>query len=244
MKHKGFEFNGASRSNQRAKRRKTNLILNSLIVVVLLLIMIVSFTIFFGNGKESSSSESNQNIETNNNKEETTLNNEDEETNNSDDEAQAEDTSNSGTDSNSTDIDSETENDETNIEEDVNATEPDSEDVVEVGGSADPNVKTTITNPNWQPVGTVQSGEHASVYDENSTDWQEMLRALSYGTGLDSSNMTVWFLGRNKEGGDNQSVATVSSKDNSVTYRVFIEWVNGQGWKPFKVEELHENDRR
>jgi cytoskeletal protein RodZ len=239
MKHKDFEFNGPSRSNQRAKRRKTNLILNSLIVIVLLLIIIVSFSIFFSNGDEATDQVSDQNIETKakDKDDETNTNAEEDEANNPDDEAvetsspvEAESDTNSDTGESVT---------EESIPEDETATEPESEDLV-TEGSSDPNVKLTITNPDWQPVGTVQSGEHATVYDESSTDWQEMLKAVSYGTGIDQSNMTVWFLGRNKQGTENQSVATVSTRDNSQTYRVFIEWVDNQGWKPIKIEELYE----
>jgi cytoskeletal protein RodZ len=228
MKHKDFEFNGPSRSNQRAKRRKTNLILNSLIVIVLLLIIIVSFSIFFSSGDEASDKVSNQNIETNVKDKVEAAN-----TNDGEDEA-VETTSPVDTDT----VSEETATDETETEDET-ITEPESEDVV-TEDSVDPNVKSTITNPDWQPVGTSQSGEHAAVYDESSTDWQEMLQAVSYGTGIEQSNMTVWFLGRNKEGSENQSVATVSTKDNTQTYRVFIEWVDNQGWKPIKIEELYE----
>lgn len=235
MKHKDFEFNGPSRSNQRAKRRKTNLILNSLIVIVLLLIIFVSFSIFFSNGDEAADNGSDQNIETNaKDKEEVNTNDGEDEANNTDVEEEAVETSSP--------VDSDTDSDETvtdeTVSEDETVTQPESEDVV-TEGSSDPNIKSTITNPDWQPVGTVQSGEHAAIYDESSTDWQEMLKAISYGTGIDQSNMTVWFLGRNKQGTENQSVATVSTKDNTQTYRVFIEWVDNQGWKPIKIEELY-----
>ncbi|CAG9608005.1 hypothetical protein NEOCIP111885_01697 [Pseudoneobacillus rhizosphaerae] len=232
MKHKDFQFNGPSRSNQRAKRRKTNLILNSLIVIVLLLIIIVSFSIFFSNGDKATEKVSDQNIETNakDKEDEANASVEEEETNNTDLEEEAVETT--------TPVDSETESDDT-VTENETVTEPESEDIV-TEGSSDPNVKTTITNPDWQAVGTVQSGEHVPVYNESSTDWQEMLKAISYGTGIEQSNMTVWFLGRNKQGPQNQSVATVTTKDNSQTYRVFIEWVDNQGWKPIKIEELYE----
>jgi phage-related protein len=237
MKHRDFEFNGPSRSNQRAKRRKTNLILNSLIVIVLLLIIIVSFSIFFSNGDEATGNASNQHTETSlKDKEEASTSGEGDEANKAD-EQEAVETS-SPVDAN-TESESETELDETITDVDETVTEPETEDIV-TEGSTDPNVKSTITNPDWQPVGTAQTGQHVAVYNESSIDWQEMLKAVSYGTGIDDGNMTVWFLGRNKQGAENQSVATVSTKDNSQTYRVFIEWVDNQGWKPVKIEELYE----
>ncbi|MHC0035822.1 YrrS family protein [Pseudoneobacillus sp. C159] len=238
MKHKQFEFNGASRSTQRAKRRKTNLILNSLIVIVLLLIVIVSYSIFFGGDDKASNPVGGQNTET------TDKNNHDK--------AKEED-SNKQVDKGSNENMPVEDGEETNSEsttdredsssDSMTPVEPETNDVVQEGGT-DSNVKSTITNPNWQPVGTVQTGEHVTVYDNSSVDWQEMLTAISYGTGLDPSNMTVWFLGRDKQGGANQSVATVSSKDNSINYRVYIQWIDSQGWKPTKIEELHVNDKR
>jgi cytoskeletal protein RodZ len=242
MKHKDFEINGASRSNQRAKRRKTNIILNSLIAIVILLIIIVSFSIFFSNGDHEATSGTASNESTQKSDDESI----EESQNIEKDEVVEDSSSDEETDSESsnseTDADSEESDSEELGSEEMTPTEPESEDVVSEGGS-DPNVKKTITNPDWQPVGTSQTGEHATVYDSNSTDWKEMEKAISYATGIDSSNMTIWFLGRNNESGS-QSVSTVSSKDNSITFRVVIEWIDGQGWKPIQVEELIENDRR
>jgi hypothetical protein len=224
MKQKDFKFNGPSRSNQMAKRRKTNLILNSLIVIVLVSIIMVSFLIFFSNGEEGSTNSDSQTIVSKENSQEKTKTvNGKENTENTVGEEEADSVA-----------------DKDSFVEGI-STSPESEDVV-TGGGIDPNVKSTITNPDWKPVGTTQSGGHATVYDQNSIDWQEMMRAISYGTGLDRNNMTIWFLGSN--GTENQSVSTITSKDQSVIYRVFIEWVDEQGWKPIKVEELYENNLR
>lgn len=239
MKQKDFDLRGASRSDQRAKRRKTNLILNSLIVIVILLIIIVSYSIFFGNGEKASttavdaSSQAQENQEANSEVD-------DSEESSANEGSQDTEESSSETDTNS-DKGEDTQTDEN--ETDTTVVESETENIVNEGGT-DPNVKNTITNPDWQPVGTSQSGEHVPVYDSASVDWKEMKKAISYGTGLNQSDMTVWFLGRNKDGAENQSVATVSTKDNSVTYRVYIEWIDGQGWKPIKIEELFENDKR
>jgi cytoskeletal protein RodZ len=243
MKQKDFDFSGPSRSNQRAKRRKTNLILNSLIAIVILLIIIVSFTIFFSDGENASTTASGSSIESTDknkdNEEEKSATNDKDEKDSSDDSV---DTNNDDSESDDEDSESDTESDDTNSEEDTNLDSNTEENVVTTGGS-DSNVKATITNPDWQAVGTAQVGEHVPVYDSNSTDWKEMEKAISYGTGLEQANMTLWFLGRNKEA-ENQSVATVSSKDNSLNFRVYIEWIDGQGWKPVLVEELYENDKR
>jgi hypothetical protein len=62
-----------------------------------------------------------------------------------------------------------------------------------------------------------------------------MLQTISSATGIDQSNMTVWFLGSDKStpGG---SVGTVSAKTKgSQKYRVYLQW-DGSGYKATKVE--------
>ncbi|MFL6560901.1 MAG: YrrS family protein, partial [Bacillus sp. (in: firmicutes)] len=139
--------------------------------------------------------------------------------------------------------------DETSTSEDSTTTEDasapedadESQDVV-TEGDGNSNVQTETENPSWQPVGTSQTGEHTAVYDKSSVDWQEMLNAISYATGLDQSNMTVYWLGRDKST-TNGSFGTVASKDNQQKYNVYLQWVDGQGWKPTKVEKLAEIDQ-
>jgi cytoskeletal protein RodZ len=111
--------------------------------------------------------------------------------------------------------------------------------VVQQGGG--PNVEETIKNPNWEPVATQQSGEHVSSFDTNSLDWKEKLKALSYATGIPENNMTVWFVSGE---GPNKAIGTVSPKGRkNDAYRVYIEWVDGKGWKPVQVEKLIHNDK-
>ncbi|MGN7177344.1 YrrS family protein [Cytobacillus sp. SAFR-174] len=212
--------NRESRFGKREKRKKTNIILNSLIALVIILIIVVSAKIFFGGNnndqalpaEEQTASESKQNEK---NKEDK---GNDIEQNKDKDEEKA---------------DNESEEEEKEPEENA---EEDKEQVVTEGGSG-PDVEKTIENPAWKPVGTSQTGEHTAVYDQNHADWQEMLSAISYATGVDQGNMTVWFLGNN---GPNSSVGTISTKDQSEKYRVYIDWVDGEGWKPSRVEVLNE----
>ncbi|MDE3839700.1 DNA primase [Bacillus methanolicus] len=221
----GNENEYVSRSKIREKRRKTNLILNSLIGIVLLLIVIISFNIFFGGNDEKAAGNQEQRRETNQVKNDgkRSVSRENDEQAEYEEESQEE----SGYEQESEEPSAEEADDDTSTEE--------SEPVVTEGGSS-PDVKATIVNPSWKPIGTTQTGEHpAAVYDESSVDWQEMLQAISYATGIEQSNMTVWFLGNN---GPNKSVGTVSSKSDKRKYKVYIEWVDGQGWKPVKVEEL------
>jgi hypothetical protein len=101
------------------------------------------------------------------------------------------------------------------------------------------NVIREIVNPSWQPIGTTQTEPHVTTYDENSVDWKEMIDAISYATGVPNSDMIVWFIGNN---GPNKAVATISTKDKREHYKVFIEWVTEQGWKPTKVQQLRNQE--
>ncbi|WP_035097756.1 YrrS family protein [Anoxybacteroides tepidamans] len=122
----------------------------------------------------------------------------------------------------------------TETEEEEKTEEP-AQQVIETAGDPSSDVLKEIVNPSWQPVGTTQTEPHVTQFDEQSVDWKEMLDAVSYATGLSQTDMIVWFIGNN---GPNKAVATVSPKDKSVKYRVYIEWVENQGWKPTKVQQL------
>lgn len=224
MKNDYDSLNEGMRSQQRAKRRKTNLILNSLIVIVILLIGIVSFNIFFSN--DESAADQND-VAT-------------EKDQAADSPEKKEDSKGAGS---KDDKDSEKNAEEKSDSEeaDEESAEEQAEPIVTEGGS-DANVKQTIENPEWKPVGTTQSGEHNTVFDQNAADWQEMILAYSYATGIDKNNMTVWW---NENGGaPNTAVGTISEKGSDQTFRVWIQWVDGEGWKPVKVEELIQNDKR
>ncbi|MDJ0331049.1 DUF1510 family protein [Planococcus sp. S3-L1] len=102
--------------------------------------------------------------------------------------------------------------------------------------SSDPIVEETVINTSWEPIGTKQKGDHVSVYQKNSADWNEKVQAVSYATGLDQNNMYVMMI--KNGGGPQKSIATVQSKDESEKYRVHMEWVDGEGWKPVKMDVL------
>jgi hypothetical protein len=123
--------------------------------------------------------------------------------------------------------------DEENLEEE-NAEE--SAPIVEENTDPSSDIARTITDPSWQPIGTQQSEPHAATYKKNSVDWNEMLQAVSYATGVNVNDMTVWRIGNN--GGPNKAVATISSKSTKQKYRVQIDWVENEGWKPVVVEEF------
>jgi cytoskeletal protein RodZ len=213
------DFNSNSRSGYRAKRKKTNLVLNSLIVIVLLLIIFVAYTIFSAGSDKAAT------------KKETPITKTVKHT-----KPKSNDKKDTQKDEGSADQNS---SDNQSSEETTAPAETDQSQAVVTDGGSSSNVVKTVENPAWKPVGTSQTGPHTPTYDDKSVDWQEMLNAISYATGLEQGNMIVQFLGRDKTT-TNASIGTVSSKDKQQKYKVYIKWVDGQGWQPTKVEELSE----
>jgi cytoskeletal protein RodZ len=227
------DFNQSTRSTYRAKRKKTNLVLNSLIILVLALIIIVAYNIFVG-GDDSENASSKAATSTQTEKQDSVKESKPkEEVANKGEKTKESDAKDDKSDGNTA-----VEEDEQTEEASANEQADDSQAVVSDGGSSS-NVLKTIVNPGWEPVGTSQSGPHTTAYDSNSVDWQEMLNAITYATGLDPSNMTVYWLGRDKTTTD-ASIGTVASKDKQQKYNVYIKWVDGEGWVPTKVEEIAE----
>ena len=214
------DLNSNSRSGYRAKRKKTNIVLNSLIVIILLLIVFVAYTIFSSGSDKAASKK--ENLTTT---EKATSQNKDKETTDTvTNEQAAKDT---------------TEEEQSKPEKAATPEKADDEQAVVTQGDGSSNVQKSIENSAWNPVGTSQTGPHTPTYDTASVDWQEMLNAISYATGLEQSNMIVQFLGRDKST-ENASIGTVYSKDKQQKYKVYIKWVDGEGWQPTKVEELSE----
>lgn len=109
-------------------------------------------------------------------------------------------------------------------------------DATETDGGKTSDVDKTYENDNWEPVGTEQSGSHTATYDANSKDWKEMIKAMSYATGISEDQMTVIWLGNN--GGPQDAKGTIRDKSTGERYRVEITWVDEKGRKPVKVEKL------
>ncbi|WP_077327126.1 YrrS family protein [Virgibacillus siamensis] len=119
--------------------------------------------------------------------------------------------------------------------------EKESDDVkTEKAEPSDDNVVKAYTG-NWPPVGTEQTGPHTTNYDEGSQDRSEMRKAVTAATDLNSDQLIMWWISR---AGDQKVVITVSDANETQTYRVYMSWVDNEGWKPTKVEELKKNDQK
>lgn len=104
--------------------------------------------------------------------------------------------------------------------------------------ATDSNVSEAYTG-DWDPVGTEQEGPHNTDFNDGSQDRIEIKRATSLVTGLSEDNMVEHWVGNN---GPDKVIATVSDSSGQEVYRVFLDWVDGEGWQPTQVEELIEND--
>ena len=107
---------------------------------------------------------------------------------------------------------------------------------VTYGPSDDKIIAETVVNTAWKPIGTTQTGVHTSMYDGKSVDWNEKKQALAYATGLSENEMI--FKKIKNGGGPQKSIGIVSSRDGSEKYRVYLEWVDEQGWKPVQMDKL------
>ncbi|WP_286927438.1 MULTISPECIES: YrrS family protein [Lysinibacillus] len=103
--------------------------------------------------------------------------------------------------------------------------------------SDNPIVDKVVTNKNWKPTPTTQTGQHVSSYDVKSVDWAEKVATITTATGIEKDNMIIWRIQNN--GSANTAIATVSTNDKTAMYRVSMEWIDQEGWLPVKLEQLN-----
>ncbi|WAT79459.1 YrrS family protein [Bacillus safensis] len=215
-----------SRFEHRDKRRKANMVLNILIGIVVVLILVVasSLLIFNRPPKDVADEPSKTAPATSENKQNSEEDVKDQKKDTSDDsDAKKDDSSDQDEDTKKTD-------DEEKPNKDA------LKDAKETDGGKTSDVDKTYENDDWEPVGTEQSGSHTATYDSSSKDWKEMIKAMSYATGISEDQMTVLWLGNN--GGPQDAKGTIRDKSTGERYRVEITWVDEKGWKPVKVEKL------
>jgi cobalamin biosynthesis protein CobT len=216
LKHDKDSLSENSRLQQRVKRKKANVVLNSLIIVVLLLIVIVSINIFGKDDKSIAESNEEQTVASTVEKDSGT----DKQTDTSDrdqEDASVNDKS----------------SDEKQSEQDENIND---EEEVESEDESNTDENETTENPDWESVGTSQI-EPAQDYVKGGVDWNEQIRAVSSATGFDQGKGDT--LIKLENNGPKKSAATVLIKETNQQYRVYLEWVDGEGWKPALVEETN-----
>lgn len=223
------DFNRYSRVNKFEKRRKNTKIISALIVVASILVVVLIGLWIFGPDDETSSSD---NTDTTNVNDDPNVEND----TNIDVSTDTEDNDTSNGDNNQNEASQNTEESGTN-----SGTENQNNDREQVTPSGDDENVIDAFTENWEPIGTEQEGPHTIVYDEGSQDRIEMEQAIRVATGLGEEDMITWWLQR---GGDQQVIGTVSNRAETEIYRVYLTWVDNEGWQPTLVEVLKENDQK
>ncbi|MFA2807930.1 YrrS family protein [Bacillus mycoides] len=93
--------------------------------------------------------------------------------------------------------------------------------------------KGSQTNPSWKPIGTEQGARPAMKFKEGTVDWNEMKKAISYAVDVPEGQLIFDFIGNN---GENKAYGNVRDKQSNKKYKVDIDWVENQGWKPVSVQ--------
>ncbi|MGW6193550.1 DUF1510 family protein [Bacillus cereus] len=93
--------------------------------------------------------------------------------------------------------------------------------------------KGSQTNPSWKPIGTEQGAKPEMKFKEGTVDWSEMKKAISYAVDVPESQLIFEFIGNN---GNNKAYGNVRDKQSNKKYKVDIDWVENQGWKPASVQ--------
>ncbi|GLV64694.1 hypothetical protein Bmyc01_33640 [Bacillus mycoides] len=93
--------------------------------------------------------------------------------------------------------------------------------------------KGSQTNSSWKAIGTEQGAKPAMQFKEGTVDWNEMKKAISYAVDVPESQLVFDFIGNN---GNNKAYGNVRDKQSNKKYKVDIDWVENQGWKPVSVQ--------
>ncbi len=231
-----------SRVGRRKERKRSSNLLNILIGVVIVLIIVVATTIVLSNDSDETADgkeHGNEAISKDNPSEDTKDDDQviDDDNTVEDENLAAEDNQSESSDNTESDKSDESKtNKDTDKDKENSGDSSDSDGSVTSVPSEDELVAESVVNSAWEPIGTTQTGDHVSQYTIESVDWDEKKQALAYATGLPKDSMIFWKI--KNGGGPQKSIGIVSSRDSVEKYRVYLEWVDGQGWKPVKMEVL------
>jgi len=215
------EFDNKSRKDKFEKRRKNTKSISVLIVVGAILVIMLPIVLIFGGGEGDQSVSSDVVISNPESTGETTA------AANEGLEPLEEESTDQEENSESADEEGNEEGneDENNEDAELEETKPTDENAVEA------------YTADWEPIGTEQEGQHTTNYNDGSQDRQEIREAIVQITGLNPDDMIEHWIGN---GGDQQVIATVSDSSQAEIYRVFLTWVDGEGWMPTQLEVLDE----
>ncbi|MCA1021672.1 YrrS family protein [Halobacillus litoralis] len=113
------------------------------------------------------------------------------------------------------------------------------EEGVKIEESDNPNVESVVTK-DWPVIPTEMdtNGSHSITYQEGTQDYKELQEAARSAVNLSKDNIIYWWVGN--DGGPQRAVVTVSDKNKTGYLRVYVQWVDNEGYKPVKLEVLKE----
>lgn len=231
-----------TRVNRLEKRKKSNTLVRALVSIGgILIILLLGLFLVNGEDKKDTNEAADTQEASESTEQKSENENKEQEQEAADEPQNADDleveTSEGDSESKDSDEDSK---DENAAEEEEKNEEESSEEGTTVEQSDDPNVL-KVVKKDWQPVATSQQGQHSVSWDEGSQDRKELKEAVAQASGLNAGDMIVWWI----DGmGPNKVNVTASASANSQAYRVYVQWVEGKGYQPTKMEVLKENDRK
>ncbi|WP_369902521.1 YrrS family protein [Bacillus manliponensis] len=99
-----------------------------------------------------------------------------------------------------------------------------------------PEAKEAYTKSSWKPVGTEQGESPAMTFQKGSTDWNEMIQAISSAIDVPADQLILHRVGNS---GQNKAYGNVQDKQTGKKYYVNIDWIANEGWKPVLVQTLN-----
>lgn len=205
-------YNTRLSTNRQRKRKRQNILL-----AVLVAILIVMVFVLFLNSKSNKVSESDQS------KNLSEIVNGESESSNNDNDNEENDNGESNAEDNNTKKDIDEKKDNKTVKTSEIETEDENVEKAYIG--------------DWKPIGTKQTGEHNTVFDEGSDDRLEIREALLQVTDIDESELIEYWIGNN---GPDKVIATVADHPHENIFRVYLSWVDKEGWQVTKLEKLKE----
>lgn len=207
-----------SRVEKFEKRRRNTKAITILMIVGSLLSIILLYMFIFGGSTEETANEANNT----------------EENQNENNDSIAVDSSTSLDDEENEELEEGIEESTTNEHIDMSDSNEMERTMIE---SEDENVIEAF-EANWPPIGTSQTEPHTIQFKKDTVDWDEMEEAIASAIPIQRSEMITYWIGN---GGELKAIGTVYNKNNKdEIYRVTIEWIEYEGYKPIKVERLKE----
>ncbi|SEO33814.1 Protein of unknown function [Amphibacillus marinus] len=103
----------------------------------------------------------------------------------------------------------------------------------------DSNIEFAYTSE-WSPIPTEQSEPYEFSWDQSAQDWQEMMQAAELASGVSTDEMYYLWVSGN---GTQSVIATFSNNTMDEHFRVYLTWIENQGWQPEHVDMLYRHDQ-